>query len=584
MDPKKELELLIRAKTPIIYIRSYEEDRVKVFLDNLVERLKKEPGVESKYLAEWTQDKGLMIFDTHKSAMSLVEQAYNEHAKRVYVPGGLSYLSTLPQTNNALVVAYDLHLMCLPSEIPVVNRYLKDLARNYRKDQVASNEAAYNTFIIVSATYEIPRELEKEIEVLDFPPPDYDELGTILSERIEYFKERSEPNLAKRSKSLEKQKELYPLLCRAGQGLISTEFGLAVNKMIVSDYPIDNDCADIILLEKQQIIQKSEILEYYPPSYTYEDVGGLENFKNWLADREFIIQTRAWENPKTGIPVPKGVLIVGASGGGKSLMAKATAGAWKIPLLRLDMGKVFSKYVGESERRITDALTLAENMAPCILWLDEIEKGMAGAGGSGDSGVGARIFGSFLTWMQEKTKPVFMIATANSIRLFIEKFPEFLRKGRFDNVFFLDLPNPVERKAILKIHLGRFIGHITKDDKILNNDDVEKLLQTELDEVEDAIGRRMAPPTNLIGSTDQFTGAEIEYAINDVAITTYAKAQDSEYKIKFQTIVEYFKTIKPMYNLKGTSIDTTEVAKAFERTREQAKLYGESASKSLVEE
>ena len=218
---------------------------------------------------------------------------------------------------------------------------------------------------------------------------------------------------------------------------------------MVNDGKINMKDLQVVLEEKVQVIKKTGILEFIRSDYTIKDIGGLDNLKNWLLKRN-----NSWSEQakKYCIPAPKGVLVTGVPGCGKSLTAKAMSTIWGLPLLKLDFGKVFSGLVGSSEENMRRALQTAEAVAPSILWIDEIEKGLSGLGSNGDSGVSSRIFGQFLTWMQEKEAPVFVIATANNISGLP---PELLRKGRFDEIFFVDLPTEEERKEIFKLHLER---------------------------------------------------------------------------------------------------------------------------------
>ena len=550
MDARQELKLLIEARTPIIYIRSYEEDRVKEFLDKLVCELNLKHGT-GKHLAEWTMSEKLKLPVPHQSSPALITKALVND--RVYVPGGLQYLANCPVNYDVMVVAYDLHLMYAASDAPLVTRYLKDFARKCRTESSDPSRREYKTLVMVSPTYEIPRELEKDIEMVDFPVPDFDELAVSLKSIAGSFRSPG-AEAGSLPGVLSESGEIRDTICRAGRGLTGNEFSLTVRRMFCANRIVHRDLADFMLREKQQIIQKSEILEFFPAQVTLADVGGLDAFKSWLAQRQKLIEARPWEKdpetgrPRTGIPLPKGVLLVGASGGGKSLMAKATAGTWKLPLLRLDMGKVFSQYLGETERRIRQALSLAESMAPCILWLDEIEKGMAGARNQADSGASARTFGTFLTWMQEKQSMVFLMATANSIRFFADNFPEFLRKGRFDNIFFVDVPGGRERRDILAIHLSRHIRQIRRNGASIDPDELESLLNAELAEAEHRAETRSSPPENLIGLSERFTGAEIEHVINSAAEEAYARANsEDEFNFNYEDMAERFKGMTPMY-------------------------------------
>jgi len=214
---------------------------------------------------------------------------------------------------------------------------------------------------------------------------------------------------------------------------------------------LDSGAVPLVNREKERVIRQSQVLEYYEPDATTDDVGGLDNLKNWLERRNLAF---GGEARALGLDPPNGVLLLGVQGCGKSLVAKAIAKTWKFPLLRFDMGKVFGGFVGQSEFNMRSALQIAEALAPCVLWIDEIEKGLAGMGSSDqlDSGVTARVVGTLLTWMQEKREPVFVVATANRIEMLP---PELLRKGRFDEIFFVDLPTASVREEILKIHLRK---------------------------------------------------------------------------------------------------------------------------------
>ena len=214
---------------------------------------------------------------------------------------------------------------------------------------------------------------------------------------------------------------------------------------------LSGDDVELVLSEKRQVIRKSGILEFYPPDAKLSDVGGLEQLKEWLRRRG-----KAWrpDAREFGLAEPKGVLLLGVPGCGKSLTARAVAQAWKLPLLHLDLGRIFSSMLGGSEENMRRALATAEGVAPAVLWIDEIEKGLAGGTGNGqsDAGTASRVFGTLLTWMQERSEPVFVVATANKLEALP---PELLRRGRFDEIFFVDLPGPEARVAILSIQLAK---------------------------------------------------------------------------------------------------------------------------------
>jgi SpoVK/Ycf46/Vps4 family AAA+-type ATPase len=245
--------------------------------------------------------------------------------------------------------------------------------------------------------------------------------------------------------------DLIEKVINASRGLTESEVENLYAKLIVSNRAFDDRDLPLVVAEKKKLIRKSGLLEYYDFSESIDTVGGLVKLKQWLHKRGMAFSQKARD---FGLPEPKGVLLLGVQGCGKSLAAKATATLWNLPLLKLDVGKIFDAYLGSSEKNIREAIKIAEALSPNILWLDEIDKAFSGVGSqhSGDSGASARVFGTFLTWMQEKTHPVFVLATANNI----ERLPpELLRKGRFDEIFFIDLPTKVERESIFSIHLKK---------------------------------------------------------------------------------------------------------------------------------
>ena len=351
------------------------------------------------------------------------------------------------------------------------------------RDAIASFKDANKTIVLMSPVLEVPIELEKEVAVLDYALPDMAELNQVLSQQIDQNRLRR-PTTETREK-----------LLKAALGLTRDEAEKVYRKAQVKAGKLTEAEVEIVLSEKKQLIRRNGILEYIEEDETIDSVGGLEELKTWLKQRSNAFTERAREY---GLPQPKGMLILGVPGCGKSLIAKTTARLWGLPLIRLDMGRVYDgSMVGRSEANLRNALKTAESISPAILFIDEIDKAFAGSTGSADSdgGTSSRIFGSFLTWMQEKTSPVFVIATANRV----ERLPgEFLRKGRFDELFFVDLPSAEERKEIFTIHLLKRRGDITRFD---------------LDQ--------------LVSICDGFSGAEIEQGL--VAAMYEAFAQDREF-------------------------------------------------------
>lgn len=301
------------------------------------------------------------------------------------------------------------------------------------------NETFKNTnkhLLLLSPFAQLPIELEKYITVVNMPLPDKDDLEKRLGEVI------GNQNTI--------NQDLQKLLLDAAAGLTDTEADLAFKLAKVKVGLNSREAIKIISDEKSQIIKKNGILDFYQTTEKLDSsVGGLDNLKNWLKSRSSAFERKA---KAFGLKEPKGILLLGVPGTGKSLTAKSIASEWNQPLLKLDIGKVFQAEVGSSENNIRTAIETAEAVAPCVLWIDEIEKGLSSGGGEHDGGTNSRVFSTILTWMQEKTKPVFVVATANNIS---NLPPELLRKGRFDDIFFIDLPTKKERANIFDIHLKK---------------------------------------------------------------------------------------------------------------------------------
>jgi SpoVK/Ycf46/Vps4 family AAA+-type ATPase len=309
------------------------------------------------------------------------------------------------------------------------------------RDLITVLKTSTKTIILLSPTLKLPTELEKEITVVDYQLPTTDELDKILEKIIQTVKNNPRVNVV--LSELEREQIL-----KAASGLTSNEAENVFARSLVEKGKFD---IDVILGEKEQIIRKSGILEYFPASEAFGNVGGVDLLKAWMKERTASFTDEA---RKFGLPEPKGVLLLGVQGCGKSLIAKAIGSLWRLPLLRLDVGKIFAGIVGSSEENMRKAIATAESVAPCILWLDELEKGFSGTQSSGmsDGGTTSRVFSTFLTWLSEKKAPVFVIATSNNVTALP---PELLRKGRFDEIFFVDLPSFEERREIFDIHLKR---------------------------------------------------------------------------------------------------------------------------------
>ena len=348
--------------------------------------------------------------------------------------------------------------------------------------------------------------MQKELTILDMPLPTLSEIKSKFDKMITQNTQIDTSELDADTKEK---------LCKAAMGLTLQEAENAFALAMVNDGKVDINDLNIILSEKMQVIKKTGILEFINTDIKITDVGGLENLKNWLNKRN-----NSWSESakKYCLPAPKGVLITGVPGCGKSLTAKAMSAAWQLPLLKLDFGKIFSGIVGSSEENMRKAIKTAEAVAPSILWVDEIEKSLSGLNSNGDSGTSSRIFGTFLTWMQEKTAPVFVIATANNIN----SLPaELLRKGRFDEIFFVDLPTLRERKEIFKLHLSKRL----KDKEVASKIDLNDNLYTELAQM-----------------TEGFVGAEIE----QVVISALYEAYFNKRPLDFSDLANTIKNVVPL--------------------------------------
>lgn len=409
---------LVNAGFPYIYIPSYEEERITNTIKNILSN--KELIKNDRKLYVWTQTDGLV----------------NDEAKVRDTANPINAVESVAKSNeDAIYIFKDFHIYfggdrnARPDY--AVIRKLRDIIPNLKSSR--------KTIVFISSKLVIPCDMEKEISILDFSLPTETEIKSLLNELISGLNPEN-------VKLTEDEKTL---LSRSALGLTMQEAENAFCRAIVNLKGLSIDALSIIHEEKNQVVKKTGVLEFVKSDLDINDIGGLENLKKWLIRRN-----NSWSEKakQYNLPAPKGVLITGIPGCGKSLTAKAMSAIWGLPLLKLDMGKIFGGIVGSSEENMRKAIATAEAIAPSILWVDEIEKGFSGLKSGGDSGTSARVFGTFLTWMQEKTAPVFVIATANDISSLP---PELLRKGRFDEIFFVDLPTAKEREKIFSVHLKK---------------------------------------------------------------------------------------------------------------------------------
>ncbi|HLC19256.1 MAG TPA: AAA family ATPase [Thermodesulfobacteriota bacterium] len=455
-DFQKEIKLHIEARYPVLWLVSFEERRVEKILERLCEEMKFDYWT-------WSVSKGLSGGEGDKKKKERM-------GKEKILPAIEERIGRSEDEDN-LFLLKDIAGYFLSHEFL---RRFRDLPAQIDEHR------SLNTICIVSPTLgEIPPELEEDIVVLELSLPDYDEIAELLASTYGH--------LIPETWHASTRSILYKSL----QGLSMDNIKRVIRKAIsLNNGKLNEDCIAYVQDEKQQIIKKQKIIDYYPHKETIEHIGGLDEIKNWFIEREHVFRLSKDKIETLGLDVPKGLLLIGVPGSGKSLCCKALAGIWNLPLLRLDVGRLFGSTVGESEKNIRKCIQLAEAVSPCILWIDEIDKAFGGVTGyQGDSGTQLRVFGTFVTWLQEKQKPVFVISTANEPK---NLPPELWRKGRYDEVFFVDLPSLEEREEIYRIHLEKRVQN-------MNTLNLRELSR----------------------NSQGFTGAEIEQAVKDSVVTTF---------------------------------------------------------------
>jgi len=420
MNFQTEIEILIRARYPILYVITSEEMRAQQVLVEIAAR-------RQKKVFEWTYSSGIV-----PAGASIQSQKDRNPATK----DPLAALDlVIEQVEPAIFLFKDFHPFLTRSNIAVIRR-LKDIAVHLKNSR--------KTIVLISPVMEIPAELDKEITVINFPQPSKEDLAALLDKAVEELRESQQVEIDLDEEGRER-------LLQAALGLTLGEAENVFAKIIVKNQRLSSNHVNEVFAEKQQIIRKSGLLEYYAAEEDFTSVGGLSVLKDWLNKRAvaFTAEARTF-----GLPAPKGVLLLGVQGCGKSLCAKAVSRLWQLPLLRFDMGRMFGSLVGSSEENVRRAIAVAESIAPAVLWVDEIDKAFAGSQSSAvtDGGTTARVFGTFLTWLSEKSAPVFVVATANDVA---QLPPELLRKGRLDEIFYVDLPLDDERAEIFRIHLAK---------------------------------------------------------------------------------------------------------------------------------
>lgn len=484
---KTKLQHYMDAGFPVLYVNTYEEDKV----DEIISEIS-----YGREVYEWNESNGYIDFETKTP---LMEDCTLEQM--------LEQLKTAELLENKIILLKDV----VPYfEEPRIVSKIKGLAR-------LISQGADATIIIVASTLKIPKNIEKYITVLEMDYLGTGEIRKVIQNFIEEYMDGQEVD--------DKLIDEYAV---AFKGL--TEF--EIENLLALSYSDDGELTrkDLRLIfdQKQQMIKKAGILEMIPLNETMDDIGGLENLKKW-----FVRKAKVYKNMEKaqeyGVDMPKGVLIAGVPGCGKSLNAKAAASLFEVPLLRLDMGRLMGKYVGESEGNLRKAIALAEAISPCVLWIDELEKAFAGIGGDGGGAeVTTRLFGNFLTWMQEKDSPTFVVATANDIT---KLPPELLRKGRFDEIFYVGLPNEKEREKIFQIHIKKRRSQDIKDIDI----------------------------RSLVDKTKGFSGADIEGVVKDAVEAAFA---DDKTYIQTEDLLDAIKNTHSLSEIMSDALE--KMAKEYE--------------------
>ena len=408
MNFNDELTLLLKARYPIIFIDTIEEDRAEYVIRKAIKSSFNRSIYSWDFVDGYTNNPNIEGFAKRNplQALELIERLTFETPALFLLKDFNRFLNDIS-----------------------ISRKLRNLSRILKLQP--------KTIIIIGSELNLPKELRDLITIIKFQLPTENEINQELNRLID-------------SLSLSIDSKLIENLTRACQGLSLERIRRVLSKIIASYKTIDESSISVLLSEKKQIIGQTGILDYWSTNEKIQNIGGVDNLKNWLNKRKTSFSLQALNY---GLPTPRGLLLIGIQGTGKSLTAKAIATEWQLPLLKLDVGKLFGGIIGESESRLRQMIEVAEAISPCILWIDEIDKAFSINDNKGDSGTSNRILATFISWLSEKTKPVFVVATANNIDL----LPlELIRKGRFDEIFFLDLPKKREREQIFKIHIQEF--------------------------------------------------------------------------------------------------------------------------------
>ncbi|GAB1539499.1 AAA family ATPase [Scytonema sp. NUACC21] len=450
MTFRDEFKLLLRARYPLLYIPTYEEERVEATIREEAANQGNRPVYTWDFVDGYQGNPNDAGFGRRNPLQAL------------------EFVEKIPASAPGVFILRDYHRFL---DDVAIARKLRNLARLLKSQP--------KNIVLLSPRIAIPDDLTEVLTVVEFPLPSATEIRGEI-ERL----------LGATGNSL--TGKVMDDLVRSCQGLSMERIRRVLARAIATHGELLPEDVDLVLEEKRQTIRQTQILDFYPATEQISDIGGLDNLKDWLLRRGGSFTERARQY---GLPHPRGLLLVGIQGTGKSLTAKAIAHHWHLPLLRLDVGRLFAGLVGESESRTRQMIQVAEALAPCILWIDEIDKAFSGLGSKGDAGTTSRVFGTFITWLAEKTSPVFVVATANDIQALP---PEMLRKGRFDEIFFVGLPTQDERKSIFTVHLSRLRPHNLK------NYDIDRLAY----------------------ETPDFSGAEIEQTLIEAMHIGFSQNRD----------------------------------------------------------
>lgn len=491
----EEVRVLIRSASPVSFVETPEEERFLRCVRHVARSVSQE---RSRNVVVWTISRGFDPVD------DFLNPAMGESERRVPIKNPLKALQYIISDGFAPgTVWVFLDMGHFLKEDAALRRILRDVVRRFFQSESRA--------ILVDVESNVPKEFESDTVFYRMPRPTADEL-------LECFKSIIDAGI---SAEVDLGNGDLEQISQAVAGLTENEAVIALGRSIVRVGRLSSDCIPYLLEHKKMIIERGGLLEFYPADTSLADVGGYDELKKWIRVRGRAFSPRARE---FGLPSPRAVMLIGVQGCGKSLASKAIAGVWGYPCLKVNMGRIVGQFLGQTERRSLEVIEQAESIAPCVLWIDEIEKAFAGGtGASTDSGTTSRMLGIWLNWLQEKTKPVFVVATANDISALP---PEMLRKGRFDEIFFVDLPSLREREEIFRIHLEK------------RGRDPGKFKVSKLAEM-----------------SEGFSGSEIEQAIVSAMFSVFDR-YGGEKDITFKSIAKEIRSTVPLSATRREDIES----------------------------